>query len=401
VRGVSGMQVVLSFGMGIDSAAILARWLVEPASRTFPLEQLTVVTAMTGDEPDVTRQLMERHLLPLMREHQVRYVQLARASQAGGYVVLDDSRAPQRMIMHGPWRLSDELMASGTVPQVAAKRRLCSWRAKGDVLDRWYAAEFRGPFRHVLGFAAEEARRPLRDQDYATANRRPEYPLITDWSWDREDCDAYLHALFGQRWSRSACGYCPFSASRRGLPELVERWRAEPDVGALALALEHTALALNPRSRLFGKLSARQVVQDHGLADVQRRFERRLDHPGQQWTLYDVRRIIHPRRDDPIRKGAAWRSVGIHHTGSRRVADEAMSWLARKAGVPVATDQYGIRRAEVVARGAAFPAVEHCLAVAPAGAVPKQRAGFEVWWDRLLSEQQQAPRSGSALTIAA
>ncbi|MBC3842076.1 hypothetical protein GXW82_23405 [Streptacidiphilus sp. 4-A2] len=101
MRGMSGMPVALSFGMGIDSAAILTRWLVEPASRSFPLSNLTVVTAMTGDEPDVTRQLMERHLLPLMREHRVRYVQLARASQAGGYVVLDDSRSPKRMIMRG------------------------------------------------------------------------------------------------------------------------------------------------------------------------------------------------------------------------------------------------------------------------------------------------------------
>jgi hypothetical protein len=185
--------VALSFGMGLDSAAIMTRWLVEPASRTFPLENLTVVTAMTGDEPDITRRLMEQHLLPLMREAGVRYVQVARASQAGGYVVLDDSRRPKRMIMRGPWRLSDELRASGTVPQVAAKRRLCSWRAKGDVLDRWYADEFGGkPFRHVLGFAAEEIRRALRDQDYATANRQPEYPLINDWGWDRDDCDRFL-----------------------------------------------------------------------------------------------------------------------------------------------------------------------------------------------------------------
>ncbi|MBC3842075.1 hypothetical protein GXW82_23400 [Streptacidiphilus sp. 4-A2] len=218
--------------------------------------------------------------------------------------------------------------------------------AKGDVLDRWYAEEFRGqPFRHILGFAAEEARRALRDQDYATANRRPEYPLITDWAWDRDDCDAYLRAQFGQRWSRSACGYCPFAASRRGLPELVERWRAEPEVGALALALEHTALALNPRSRLFGKLSARQVVLDHGLADVQRRFEQRLEDPGQEWTLYDVRRIIHPRRDDPTgRELPGDPSASTTPAAARKWRPRSTGWpQGRRTGPWTSTGSHGPR----------------------------------------------------------
>lgn len=392
------MPVALSFGMGIDSAAILTRWLDEPTTRSFPLDQLTVVTAMTGDEPDVTRRLMERHMLPLLREHRVRYVQVARASQAGGYVVLDDSRAPRRMIMRGPWRLSDELTASGTIPQVAAKRRLCSVRAKGDVLDGWYADEYQGqPFRHVLGFAAEETRRAFRDQGYTTASRRPEYPLITDWGWDRFECEAFLLRRFGEGWSRSACGYCPFSGSRHGLPELVARWRAEPEVGAFALELEHTALALNPRSLLFGKRSARQVVRDHALTDVQHLFEQRLQQPDRPWTLYDVRRIVHPRRDDPSRKGAAWRSVRILRTGTRQEVEAVMRSHARRARVPVVMDKFGIMRAEIIARGAVLPALEQCLAVAPAGTAAKQRNSFDHWWQELALRQQPDHQGASPL----
>lgn len=196
--------------MGKDSAATLARWLTDPSCRDFPLSDLTVVTAMTGDEPDVTRRLMEDHLLPLMRRTRTRFVQIARAEQHGNrYVVLDDSRRPRRMIMQGPWRLSDELRASGTVPQVASRRRLCSWRAKGSILDAWYADEYGGaPFRHVVCFAAEEARRAARDQNYTAGARRPEYPLIESWNWDRVRCDLFLLELFGEPWSRSACGYC-------------------------------------------------------------------------------------------------------------------------------------------------------------------------------------------------
>ncbi len=94
------MRVVLSYGMGVDSTAILLRWLEEPTSRDFDLAQLIVVTAMTGDEWARTGRDVEAHVLPRLRAHGVRYVQAARAarhvSAAGdGVVVLDDSTAPQ------------------------------------------------------------------------------------------------------------------------------------------------------------------------------------------------------------------------------------------------------------------------------------------------------------------
>lgn len=42
--------VVFSCGMGKDSAALLARWLLEPATRPFSLDDLIVLTAMVGSE---------------------------------------------------------------------------------------------------------------------------------------------------------------------------------------------------------------------------------------------------------------------------------------------------------------------------------------------------------------
>lgn len=50
---------MLSLGMGVDSAALLARWLLDPSSRDFDLDDLVVVTAMTGDEYTATRLLMD------------------------------------------------------------------------------------------------------------------------------------------------------------------------------------------------------------------------------------------------------------------------------------------------------------------------------------------------------
>jgi hypothetical protein len=382
--------------MGKDSAATLARWLTDPSCRDFPLSDLTVVTAMTGDEPDVTRQLMEDYLLPLMRRTRTRFVQIARAEQHGSrYVVLDDSRRPRRMIMRGPWRLSDELRASGTVPQVAARRRLCSWRAKGSILDAWYADEYGGaPFRHVVCFAAEEARRAERDQNYTAGARRPEYPLIESWNWDRVRCDLFLLELFGEPWSRSACGYCPFSAGAAGRDELIERWRAEPELGAQALALEYTAMALNPRSRLYGARSARELVDAHGLAGAEGLFARHLDR--EQWAVYEVRRIIHARKADPGAKGPAWRSVRTLATGSRAEAEQILHRAARRRGARPFTDEHGIARAEIIARTETYPALEHALALAPVGVADKQRPRFEDWWTRL-----QKPACPRRMSLAA
>ncbi|MEV7925974.1 hypothetical protein [Kitasatospora sp. NPDC088779] len=379
------LPVVFSFGMGVDSAAIAARWLTEPTSRRFPLDRLTVLTAMTGDEPDITRRLVEQHLLPLLRDTGTRFVQISRTNQRGGHTVLDDSRSPRRLITRGPWRLSDELRASGTVPQIAAKRRLCSQHAKGEVLDGWLGDEFDGPFRHVLGFASEELRRAERDESYTALGRIPEYPLIDDWGWDRQQCEQYLLDLFGEPWSRSACGYCPFSAGQRGRAELIERWRAEPAVGAQALALEYTAMALNPRSKLYGTIAAQDLARTHGLADALGAFEEHLRH--QRWSVYEVRRIIHPRRDDPTAKGAAWRSVRSRFTGSRA---DAAAMLTAIADGRARTDQYGITRAEIIPRTSGYPAIEMTLALAPAGVIDKERPAFGAWWERLHHQSELA-----------
>ncbi|MFD9691862.1 hypothetical protein ACFWXO_39575 [Kitasatospora sp. NPDC059088] len=389
------MPIVLSYGMGLDSAAVLTRWLTEPATRTFPLDKLTVLTAMTGDEPDVTRRLNENHVLPLLRDTGTRFVQISRTSQSGGYTVLDDSRTPRRLIMKGPWRLSDELRTSGTVPQIAAKRRLCSLHAKGQVLDEWLADEFGGrPFRHALGFAAEELRRAERDEGFTATGRRPEYPLIDPWGWDRHQCAQYLLDRFGEPWSRSACGYCPFSAGHRGRAELIERWRAEPAIGAQALALEYTAMALNQHSKLYGSVAAQDLARTHGLTDVLTQFEEDLRR--QRWSVYEVRRIVHPRRDDPTAKGAAWRSVRTVFTGHR---DDAQLVLRTVSAGTAVTDEYGITRAEIIPRTSGYPAIEMALALAPAGVHDKQRPAFGFWWDRL--HHQAAPGARRRVTLAA
>ncbi len=406
-----GMPVVFCNGMGVDSAAILTWWLDRPASRDFCLHELVVLTAMTGDEYDETRRLMETHLLPLMREHGVRYVQLARCGQSEsawmwvvernrpvrrGYQVLSDSETTGRMFMCGTrWRLRDELLSTGTLPQLVSGKRLCSYRAKGQVLDRWIKANIAGPFRHVIGFAADEQDRITRDTSYTSADpqieRRPWYPL-DEWGWDRDACDRYLQLRFGERWKRSCCGYCCFQSiatgrrrgTRNNRAELVARWRDDRAAAALVLELEWNAVALNPRSRLFGYASARRVAVEGGLADLVDEVDDRIGRL--PWAIYQVRRAypaVRIDKDRPSqpgnwhthRKGQAVRSLRTIATGRPADMNEQ---LTAQGGVE--EGEHGIVRLWRHIAGPPYPTQESFLVAAPAGIPDKVGRGFDAIW---------------------
>ena len=63
------MHTVLSYGMGVDSSAILVRWAEEPSVRPCPLEDLILIMSQTGDEYRDTQRDVEVHILPLLRKH--------------------------------------------------------------------------------------------------------------------------------------------------------------------------------------------------------------------------------------------------------------------------------------------------------------------------------------------
>lgn len=57
------MHTILSWGMGVESTAVLVRWLLEPETRSCTLDELLVLTAQTGDEYEDTGVLCERYIL--------------------------------------------------------------------------------------------------------------------------------------------------------------------------------------------------------------------------------------------------------------------------------------------------------------------------------------------------
>lgn len=373
-------EVALSYGMGADSTAVLLRWLTDPATRPCDLASLLVVTAMTGDEWPVTGRLVTAHILPRLREHRVRYAQVARAGpvQADGIAVLDDSRSPRRLHLPGAFRLSDELRAAGTVPQVAGVRK-CSLKAKGWPIDQFLARATAGrPYLHAMGYEAGETGRARRDATYDTATRTGIYPLIA-WGWDRAACERYIRSLTGADWPRSACTYCPFAlCSADGRARVLAAYAADPATGARALLLEHLAVCLNPRQGLAaGERLAGILVGTGRHEAVLAAFRAGLHRT--PWRLYEVRRVIRPRADDPSRPGSASRSLRAIAAGGRAEMTAALREQAASRGARIITDTVA-QRAWLRVRGECYPAAEHFLVVAPAGARDKESPGFARAW---------------------
>ncbi|WP_051819424.1 hypothetical protein [Streptomyces sp. NRRL S-920] len=306
-------RTVLSYGLGADSTAILLKFLADPVAYGLEpdLSDLVVVHAVTGDEWSDSLSFVDRLVLPLLADRKVRTVQVARGGRrdSDGVLILDDTRTPWHIWAAGPWRLSDELRAAGTVPQMANGRRTCSIRSKGWVLDAWAAFEFgTTAFRRVIGYHAGERPRAEKDtgiqaQINADAGRivcEPYYPLIETDAMDRAAVEAYVYAQLGERIRKSYCSQCPFSASCASRDRHEERLRKYPETGAAVLMMEYASQALNEKVALYGERSLyQQLAEDERNDEVLTRFERELDEV--PFALYEVRRLYLPGRTKDCR----------------------------------------------------------------------------------------------------
>jgi hypothetical protein len=387
-------EAALSYGLGADSTAILLRWLDQPVTAPCDLEDLIVVTAMTGDEWAITGRLVEEHVLPRLSASRVRYAQVARAGprQADGVVILDDSRTPERLRLGGAFRLSDELRTAGTIPQVAGPRK-CSAKAKGQVIDTYLARVTAGaPFLHAMGYETGEMSRADRDTTYNTPARTGIYPLIT-WGWDRAASEDYIYTQTGVHWPKSACTYCVFAlATSTGRARILDLYLGQPDAAIRDLMLEHSALSLNPRQGLAGDGTLAALLATTGRHDqILRQFAAHLH--AAPWQVCEVRRAIRPSPADPARAGTATRSLRILASGSQPVMHGELVALAATARVPLATGADRITRAWLRHRVGRYPDAEHFLVAVPAGPQAKDGPGFARAWREATAQPPGYPRS--------
>lgn len=435
---------VLSYGLGADSTAILLKFLAEPAAYGLrpDLSDLVILHSVTGNEWPDSLDYVARHVLPLLRARNVRLVQVARGGhlESAGIVVLSDTRQPLRIHARGPWVLSEDLTAAGTVPTVAKGTRTCSAKAKGFVLDRWAAGEFgTAPFRRVIGYHYGELRRA--DDDTRIQRRRnrdagrticdPYYPLIEE-RMARAQVEAYVLGHCGEPIKKSYCTICCFSGICASRKDHEERLRAFPYLAADALRLEYAAMALNENSSLYASTSLyRNLTQDERNQPVLDAFEASLDQA--HFGLFEVRRVYFAKRTDdcrtwhgktcrtprwwcrrertdycrlthrerggeiecdggpacasPARKGVAWRSVRTVEEGDRDAAEAAVRDFARDHGARLERGELsGIQRAHYYSSGDAYPCGIGFLVAAPVGAVDKQRDGFETAWTNVTGQ---------------
>lgn len=367
--------------MGVESQAILERWVAEPESRPFVTwDQLIVITAQVGEEhkKDTVRDC-EARMLPLLKGLGVRFVEVARRGfhEEDGIVVLQDTRAPVRLNPDGCFSLSSYLMRSGTVPQFGGIHK-CAMKFKAFVIETWLSLEFqhlelKTPVYHVFGYNSEEVTRtdksdyhisrhnadklilnktdkpPLmvfgfnaeeqgrveRSALYDGPSRVGHYPL-DEWGWTRAKCIGYILQQAGIIWRKSACSFCPFCAeATKGEPDAVRRWEESPEDTAKGMLVEYNSLCFNPRGHLYRDRALQDVVNRIGVTAVQEAFARKLAEI--PWALYRVRRIY-------TKKGKAMRYVekieakqdlipGV--VGSRERADTMMAIMTRKSNTGV------------------------------------------------------------------
>lgn len=361
------MTVVLSYGMGVDSTAILLRWLEDPASRPCELEDLVVLTAQTGAEFKRTGELVERHVLPRLRAAGIRFVEIARAtgSQRDGVEVLQDTRSPERIHLDGAFTLADELLAAGTMPTSAGSRK-CSLKAKGWGLDLWIESEFGGQedLEVVIGFNLDEggrARRGLEAHARKGATGRLSFPLLDDWAWDYATAGSYIEATVGEAWEKSACTFCPFARDR-----VAERFENDPTEAVLPLVMETVAVGLNPRLvGLYKTRTLRSVLEAAGNLEALSAAERELQ--ALPWALYRVRRVF---------EGNWSRCLEIVDQGTREELE------AKLAGFGRVQVEDGISRVWEMERHEDEQGTvrESFLAVLPATAAPKVQPIFFRRW---------------------
>ena len=388
--------VILSYGMGVESTAALVRWCDEPTSRDFSLADLTVVSSQTGDEHADQKYLLERFILPKLRARRIRYVQVARAGhlESDGIVVLDDSRQPREALIDGAYKLSDELTASGTVPQFGGENR-CALKFKAFVIETWLARYFGPEYRHAFGYNAdetgradratvamrarmafgfnvEEQKRADRAATYDHAGRTAFFPLI-EWGWSRADCFEYLLQKFSVAWQRSACVYCPFNRMDEAA---VARLLRHPQQTARALLLEYVSLALNPRGSLYRDQKLYDLLHEVEAREVLKQFRQLLKQ--QPYALYRVRRIY-------TAKGKAYRAVEVLRIDEHKALRGAWGSYAKNAEVEDGTGElcYAWQRRRVEG---AYPSGEELFVVTPHLAQDKTRYGlpwFEEKWNQL------------------
>lgn len=245
-------MIVVGFGGGTDSTAVLAGWVEKGLRVTRPLD--AILFADTGNEKPETYAHIE-------------FMQFW----------LDYHHLPPITIVRKGGRqetLEENCLRKKTLPSIAFGRKKCSHVFKIEPQEKflnnhpvakawWKAGRTRGPdgkfvyankVTKLIGYDYSEEKRwakaALEDTKY-----RYEYPLV-QWEWTREDCIAALRRAGIPQPGKSACWFCPSSTK----PEIDQLRRVHPLLFQRALEMEDNAENLKTTKGLGRRFSWRDYA---------------------------------------------------------------------------------------------------------------------------------------------
>ncbi|MCA1991058.1 MAG: hypothetical protein LDL41_03290 [Coleofasciculus sp. S288] len=366
------IPTVLFHGLGCDSSSILVELIYNPTRRkelNIDLERLVVATAQTGLESKLIKRQNEKFIYPLLKKHNVRVIQIAKAGlyTKDGYEVLSDG-VPEICYIEGAYTLADELLTTGTVPNYSKGKRRCSDKYKAKILRAWTQAEYGNrPIQTVFGYNADEQYRIQRAEPYIEANHHVIYPLMM-WGWHRNYIEQYMAEFAGERFYRSACTICPFAKISGSKQEILLKYQAYPEEAAEAALIEYTARCLNPRQSLYPNgRTVEQFLENNGLTIALSLFEEKL--ASCRWGVYRVRRIY---------KKIAYRAIECVMKGTRSQCNNNLFKKAQDFNIPL-INEGGIDRLYLERKEDGFRCEEYFV-VCPNVVDDKQRKSFENQW---------------------
>lgn len=397
---------VLNYGMGVDSTEILVRWCeMSEEERGFPLENLIVLTAQTGDEYQSTKELVETYAFPLIRKHGIRFVEIAKGgpSVKDGYVLLQDTRNPETLNIDGHYKLSTHMREAGTTVCFTGPHK-CAMKFKGTIIDQWLSENLKGrAFGPYLGYAKGEESRAIKCDGYTCYGMTWRFPLLR-WGLGRFECLEHLQETFGVHWLKSCCKACPFQKRE----EAMSRWLRETDAGVESLLTEHNSVTFNPVMDMFAHGSAMAMIQESENTKALETFFRDIGQ--MDWGLYRVRRTY----ERPMgRSGKPYsrvkRNLEKVYVGTMQEASSALRLFADESGEVIETDDRGISRLWFSRRGTetiypktnrgkvkqipVWPSTEGYWVIAPVMAESKvqNKSKFEETWEAINKGSYIAP----------
>ena len=180
----SNKKIILSFGAGVDSSAIL---LIHLFIKNLGIDM--VVFADTGAEhPDTYRNV--KYFQELCAKHGLPF-----------FIVKKEGET-----------ITEWCLRLGVLPVIAGGSHICSKKFKGDVIEKWANSQGIDKPVYLIGIEANEGYRCKRFTPPENDKAEYQYPLV-DMKLDREACQKIIDD-HGIEVRKSSCIFCPTCALR-------------------------------------------------------------------------------------------------------------------------------------------------------------------------------------------